>query len=276
VSKEEIIAATRECAEKLGHVPSFPELQTTMKVTKRAMRTQFGTYGALLKACGMERHGPGHEVNISDLFLDWAGVVRRTGKIPSINEYGIAGRYSIRPLLRCFHGWRFVPLGMMEYARKEQLEAEWADVINVIARHLGPGQSDGRRCMRRGGTDVRAKMLVGQPVYGAPMLHPVMSHAPTNEQGVLILFGAEAQRLGFKILRTQTECPDCEAMRSIGPDRWQRVRIEFEQDSRNFLAHGHSLDSCDLIVCWNHNWQNCPLEVLELRSVVEGAEDREN
>jgi hypothetical protein len=39
--------------------------------------------------------------------------------------------------------------------------------------------------------------------------------------------GAEAQRLGFKILRTQIECPDCEAMREVEPERWQRVGIEF-------------------------------------------------
>jgi hypothetical protein len=25
---------------------------------------------------------------------------------------------------------------------------------------------------------------------------------------------------------------------------------------------------CDLIVCWNHNWENCPLEVLELKKAI--------
>jgi hypothetical protein len=77
--------------------------------------------------------------------------------------------------------------------------------------------------------------------------------------------GAEAR---FKILRTQIECPDCEAMREVEPERWQRVGIEFEYESRNFLAHDHPLNSCDLIVCWNHNWQNCPLDVLQLSAVV--------
>jgi hypothetical protein len=31
----------------------------------------------------------------------------------------------------------------------------------------------------------------------------------------------------------------------------------------------HSVDGCDGIVCWINNWPDCPLEVIELRTVVE-------
>jgi hypothetical protein len=49
------------------------------------------------------------------------------------------------------------------------------------------------------------------------------------------------------------------------------VRIEFEFESRNFRDHGHDVDGCDVIVCWRHNWTECPahLEVLELQSVIQ-------
>ena len=47
-----------------------------------------------------------------------------------------------------------------------------------------------------------------------------------------------------------------------------RVRIEFEYESRNFLTHMHSTSECDLIVCWSHNWLDCPMEVIELKSLV--------
>jgi hypothetical protein len=30
----------------------------------------------------------------------------------------------------------------------------------------------------------------------------------------------------------------------------------------------HDPKGCDLIVCWEHNWPECPLEVLELRAIV--------
>jgi len=54
----------------------------------------------------------------------------------------------------------------------------------------------------------------------------------------------------------------------VAPGRWQRVRIEFEFQSRNFLQHFHDPEQCDLIVCWEHNWTECPLEVLELKKVI--------
>jgi hypothetical protein len=27
------------------------------------------------------------------------------------------------------------------------------------------------------------------------------------------------------------------------------------------------VEECDMIVCWRHNWEDCPLEVLELKSL---------
>ncbi|MBD3351570.1 MAG: hypothetical protein GF364_08790 [Candidatus Lokiarchaeota archaeon] len=55
-------------------------------------------------------------------------------------------------------------------------------------------------------------------------------------------------------------------------NRWQRVRIEFEYVSSNFQQHGHDPHQCDLIVCWEHDWKDCPLEVLELRTVINDLE----
>jgi hypothetical protein len=68
----------------------------------------------------------------------------------------------------------------------------------------------------------------------------------------------------------QTGFPDCEARRQIAPGRWQRVRIEFEFESRKFRDHGHLANGCDVIVCWRHNWDVCPehIEVVELSSVI--------
>ena len=51
---------------------------------------------------------------------------------------------------------------------------------------------------------------------------------------------------------------------------WRRVRIEFEYQSRNFQRHNHDPAGCDLIVCWEDNWPEAPLEVIELKSRVRG------
>jgi len=272
VSKEELMAAIKECEAKLGHVPSFPELQVTMKVSKRAVRAAFGTYTEALRACGLERRGAGYEVSQRVLFLDWAGLARKLGKVPTITDYEQHGEYSTTPMMRCYGSWKQLPEGMWEYAKKESLESEWEDVFKVVALHLEPGRADARRSRPATVPAFKAafkpKPLTNQPMYGTPLMHDVMCYAPTNENGVICLFGAMAKELGFKILRIQTECPDCEVLVEVAPGRWQRIRIEFEYESRNFLAHAHSLDSCDLIVCWEHNWQNCPLPVLELKAAL--------
>jgi len=103
-------------------------------------------------------------------------------------------------------------------------------------------------------------------------------HEPVNEQGVVLLFGMLAKDLGYLIEAVQKGFPDCEAKRQIAPERWQRVNIEFEFESRNFRDHGHPSNGCDVIVCWRHNWDECPaqIEVVELSRVIKslaGSED---
>jgi hypothetical protein len=81
---------------------------------------------------------------------------------------------------------------------------------------------------------------------------------------VVFLFGAVARQMGFVVTRLQPSFPDCEALRRVDRDRWQLKRIEFEYESRNFILHEHDIQGCDIIVCWKHNWPECPLEVVEL------------
>jgi hypothetical protein len=150
--------------------------------------------------------------------------------------------------------------------RMEHLEGEWKDVLEVIFKELEPH----RRGARVNGEAIVAapakpKIMVDAPIYGTPLLTSPLSCAPINEMGVVFLFGAVARQMGFVVTRLQQEFPDCEALRQVEPGRWQRVQIEFEFASRNFLVHGHRAEECDLIVCWEHNWEECPLEVVELK-----------
>jgi hypothetical protein len=108
-------------------------------------------------------------------------------------------------------------------------------------------------------------------MYGAPLSPLPLTCAPINENGVIFLFGAVARELGFAASSIQGGFPDCEALRQVEKDRWQKVRIEIEYESRNFCVHRHNPKNCDLIVCWKHNWEECPLEVIELKKVVGGG-----
>jgi hypothetical protein len=123
-------------------------------------------------------------------------------------------------------------------------------------------------------TSGRCATGVWQPTGGSrfgPFLNfRGLQHAPINEQGVVLLFGMVAFEIGYVVESVATGFPDCEAKRRVkGPsESWERIRIEFEFQSKNFLDHGHDPAQCDVIVCWEHNWLECPLEVLELSSAI--------
>ncbi len=100
---------------------------------------------------------------------------------------------------------------------------------------------------------------------------------PINEQGVVFLFGMVSDELGYIVEAVHATFPDCEAKRRIDQrnERWQRVRIEFEFRSRNSRDHGHDPNACDVIVCWKHNWPECPIEVVELQKVIDNLDRRD-
>jgi len=98
-------------------------------------------------------------------------------------------------------------------------------------------------------------------------------YSPLNENGVVFLFGKVAEDLNMYIEEIKPGFPDCIARRFTGKG-WERLRVEFEHTSRNFKQHGHDPDDCDLIICWEHNWKDCPLEVIELKDRIKEMENR--
>jgi hypothetical protein len=266
VTKEEVIAATKDCATKLGRTPSLPELEKATGIVMYDIRKSFGTYRLALVECGLEGRGTGHPMSAGGMFKLWGDAVRHWQKLPTQLEFEQHAQRRGGMLARRCGGWRNVPKRMLEYMRMKHLEGEWKDVLEVMLKELDSG--------RRGERDEREvivvapakpKIMIGGPMYGTPLLTSPLSCAPINEMGVVFLFGAVARQMGFVVTRLQQEFPDCEALRQVEPGRWQRMQIEFEFASRNFLLHGHRVEDCDLIVCWEHNWPECPLEVVELK-----------
>jgi hypothetical protein len=317
ISKQEISEAIVGCADKLGRVPSIFEVMKMAQVTRRQIRAHFGSFTHALRECNLERESSsGQRVPLEKLFADWAGVVRKVGKAPSMSEYEALSKYSCKPLFRCFGSWRQVPFGLTQFAEGRGLAEEWR--VELELAQAKSGDEDGQWLIRREApanrynrvAALRPAMLAGSqpttlptgptyvsptwplmlptvptagsptwpgrvtaepttgPTYGSPMFAGPLAYAPVNELGVVFLFGWMAPQLGFVVHRLQPEFPDCEAMRYVGEDRGELVRIEFEYESRNFLKHMHDLNGCDLIICWKHNWPECPMEVVELRSLL--------
>jgi hypothetical protein len=187
--------------------------------------------------------------------------IRDLGRLPLLSEY-IAKWYPCtrHALRRFWPSWRLQLAAFVEWAGERP---EW-EAERRLARMAGGehGKVPGSCRQRRNPQPIAA--VAGLPPLGEPRAIGCVTNAPLNEQGVVLLFGALATELGFRVLATQTAFPDCFAMRRMGDGRWRLARIEFELESRSFVNHGHDPAGCDLIVCWRHNWPDCPLEVLEL------------
>ena len=269
MTKEEILTAIRVCAKKLGRNPNRRELDAMAGVTAKVLYNRLGSMRKALEEAGLEVTGPGFAQPESVLLLDWAEVARKLQKIPSAHEYQSVGRFTSKPFHTRYGSWRKTPELFRGFAESQGIGEQWNDVLEMIKD--GPAQepraADAKPRVRKG------QLLYDRPIYGPPLQLPELAHAPVNELGVVFVFGAMARRLGFIVHRLQAGFPDCIAMREMGPGQWQRVRIEFEYESRNFLKHRHRADRCDLIVCWRHNWKECPLEVLELREEIAKIEN---
>lgn len=100
-------------------------------------------------------------------------------------------------------------------------------------------------------------------------------YAPINEQGVVFLFGKVAHEFGMYVELIRTGYPDCIAKRFVGKDRWEEIKIEFEFKSADFIRHKHKSEDVDMIVCWEHDWADCPksIEILELKNEINKLEN---
>jgi len=265
--KQQIIDMVLECTKKLERVPSHSELMQMTELSAKQIRWHFRSYSRLLRECGLERAGCGNRVDMDRLFRDWAAIVRELKKLPTTNEYINMSHYSVRPLITRFANWGQVPYGLKQQAEEHGWAEEWKDVMDIIVAQ-GRDIRKGATTSTGEGPQRACRERLDREIYGPLMRKSPLMCAPTNEQGVIFLFGAMAENLGFAVLRIRTEYPDCEAFRQLDEDRWERLKIEFEYESRNFLKHMHEPRHCDMIVCWRHNWPECPLEVVELKTAI--------
>ncbi len=286
MSKEEMIAAIKSCAEQLGKTPTALQVleMSEGKLTKAHIARRFGGYMRALEACGLKRQDKCQPRSAMEHFINWATIVRKLNKVPTFAEYQAESDVSHRHLQRRFQKWSLVHAGMLKFIEREKLENQWGDVAEIVRQHalnsamrlpwvttcLPDDHGERMATPLAIRTATCPEPMPNRPLYGEPILSPVMAHAPTNELGVMVLFGALAHDLGFKIMRVQAAFPDCEAMRRMANGRCQLSLIEFEFESRNFVDHMHDVKGCDLIVCWVHNWKECPLEVIELSRMVGG------
>ena len=114
---------------------------------------------------------------------------------------------------------------------------------------------------------------------GAPMDLGILNYAPTSEPGVVALFVHYMTRLKkhnfVKIEFIRADFPDaCVIEEKDG--LYSRKYVEFEYKASGFRTHvknpKHNIYHCDYVVCWENDYETCPIEVIALKD--EGLEHK--
>jgi hypothetical protein len=103
--------------------------------------------------------------------------------------------------------------------------------------------------------------IVGEPINRFGFIF-----APVNREGVGTFFAKVAERLRIEIEEVRPSAPHCIARRQTTRG-WEQVAIIYTYKSGDQQGRTSALLVCDVLVCWQHDWPDCALEVIELRTV---------
>src|SRR6266446_590939 len=267
-TQQAVLDAIKRVGEVLGHSPSQREFKSHAEISLFHVLTHFPSWPDAIRSAGLEPNTTNLKLDPEVLLKDWGEIVRKRRQIPTQDQYRREGTYSVSSYKK-FGPWSAVPTKFRDFALNKP---EWADVLALLPQVLPkcatgepsqPIEASLSRVSTDGFSGKRHLKLDDRSVYGNPIDFRGLRHEPVNEQGVVFLFGMIAREMGYLVEAIQTGYPDCEAKRQVAPGKWQKVRIEFEFESWNF---DHPPNGCDVIICWRHNWPDCPkhLEVIEL------------
>ncbi len=271
VTKADLIEAARRASKKRGRPLSRSDFERISGISQYHIYRLFpdGGWSELKKLAGIAKH-PRHRARLEDdrILREFHSVASELGRIPTLIHFNSHAQISADVLRRRFGGRK----GVLERYRAwlEQYEPR-SPLLGELGESSQPVRPPANHTKTTSPEPASVWAKGDGPQYGPPIDFRGLRHAPINEQGVVLLFGMVSLELGFLVEAVHASFPDCEAKRLVDRNkkRWQRVRIEFEFRSRNFKDHGHDPAKCDLIVCWQHNWPECPLDVVELRTVIE-------
>ena len=134
MTKEEVIAAIRACARKLGRIPTKKELRELAGISEKRVSNRFGSLGQAIREAGLEPSGPGYHLKMDALLKNWAAVARKLGKLPTKDEYTAHGRYSTVPFEGRWKSWRDVPPAFRNWTGEAGAEMEWSDVLAMVEK----------------------------------------------------------------------------------------------------------------------------------------------
>jgi len=242
ITKPELIAQAKILAAELQkETLTKTEWKKKRIYSEGVIRRRFGSWPNFLKEAGL-KIGRRRDIPNDELLAEMGRLHNLLGKKISTNDMNSRGEFSSNIYIRRWGSWK-------------NAWSCYLDSPYVISSRK-PQEIDEYKQL--------SKRYFGEIIN----IHGLL-HAPVNELGVIYLFALASKRLGYNMEAIQSEFPDAVAKRMLpGQKHWESIRIEFEYESSSFKKHGHDPKGCDLIVCWQHDWKECPLPVLELRKII--------
>jgi hypothetical protein len=183
-------------------------------------------------------------------------------RIPTLLQLSRRSGYAPDTLSRNRGGYSAFKLAVIEFLLSTNCKFP-KDVLGILRNELARLKSETPQD--------EAKVINGNKHrQGRSLGFRGFAFAPTCEHDVVQLFGAVAKELGFEIIGNRSAFPDCKARRlqKGQRDHFIDCLIEYEFSSLDFRKHRHDPNGCNLIICWEHNRSQCPVEVLELRQAI--------
>jgi hypothetical protein len=268
LTQEECVLEMQRAAQALGrsHL-TYGEFDAHGKASGgkvsafRVVRV-FGTWPAALQAAGLASSPyfkP--EIPISTLSGDFLRVCIDLGCIPTIIQLTRRSRHASHTFAGKHGGYRAFKRAAIGHLLSSParippvIRTLFQTELSLLPPEVAPSTDSPQAQPHRQGRTLNFRAF---------------AYTPTCEHDVVQMFGAVAQELGFEILANRSAFPDCQARRRRPGTRETFVEclIEYEFASSDYRRHRHPVSGCDLLVCWKHDWPECPIQVLELRREI--------
>lgn len=267
MDRETILKEIRRVAHEIGaNTLSRPEFTSKSDISKWQIYKHFDSWNDAVQQAGLIPHTEKEKIEDAELFREMKDVFVKFGGVCTRMKFDKLCRYSVDVYKRRFGKWNDILLAFKAWLNESREDFPFLNQLHS-ATNLHKAKESIHKTKEKSKT--ASWDSIGTMTYGSFLNFRGLQHAPVNEQGVVFLFGMVCTELGFAVEAVRTSYPDCEAKRRVKTRQgfvWERVRIEFEYCSRNF---DHDPSGCDVIVCWEHNWPECPLEVIELKTAIQ-------
>jgi hypothetical protein len=228
----------------------------------RIARACGGWYKALSRAGLCPTPSSNRRLPIEELADSFVRVVVDLHRIPTLLQLSRRSSHAPDTLSRNRGGYPAFKLAVIEFLLSSNCKFP-KDILGILRDELTRLKSETPK-------DEGQVIRGNEHRQGRSLGFRGFAFAPTCEHDVVQLFGAVAKELGFEIIGNRSAFPDCRARRlqKAQRDHFIDCLIEYEFSSLDFKRHRHDPKGCDLIVCWEHNWRECPVEVLELKQII--------